>query len=51
MASDQGLCEFRRTVPKPIVELGGIEPLRWCERRTWSRDIVPGQDAFSSILQ
>ena len=26
MRSDQGFCEFRRTTPKPTVELGGIEP-------------------------
>jgi hypothetical protein len=34
-----------------VVELGGIEPLRERVRRPWSRAIVPGQDAFSSVLR
>ena len=34
-----------------VVELGGIEPLRGCVRRTCSGAIVPGQSAFLSVLQ
>jgi hypothetical protein len=33
------------------VELGGIEPLRGCVRRTCAGAIAPGQSAFSSVLQ